>query len=125
MESYNPLNEQFETDPHQEALEEVAFTAWQFTAAMGKLRLSEDFPLMRLPKHEEWKRARELVDEYGIASDEIVETANCYNQEFLEAIYPDDGLEFFQKYKARAIRHNKQLRARITLHQALSRRLFS
>ena len=113
-----------ETDPRTEALEEAAFTVWQFAASFQRLPFSEATEPIRPPRADDWKRASELSEEFAITPQELSEQATVFFDETLRALFPSDDLEFFQKIHQEAIRKNQLHRAKFAIKGAVERRVF-
>ena len=118
------INQQPEIDPRTEALEEVAFTAWQFAASFQRLPFRDDINPVRPPEADDWIHAVELVEEYTFTPEDIEQKAKDFFQETLRVLYPDEEVEFFQKIHRAAIRRSRLNKARFAIKGAVERRIF-
>ncbi len=113
-----------EIDPRTEALEEAAFTVWQFAASFQQLPLSNETEPIRPPHADDWKKASHLSKEFAITPDELAEQAAVFFDETLQSLFPSDELEFFQKIHQEAIRKNRLHKAKFAIKGAVERRVF-
>src|SRR5690554_6597985 len=77
-------------DAREKALDEVAFTAWQFAAAFEQLSFGEGIEPVRPPRFDEYEQARGLAEKYDISSKEIIDRASEFYKDTLEHIFPED-----------------------------------
>ena len=114
----------FETlDPRQEALEEVAFVAWQFAASWQRLPFSEEVKPVRPPAPEQWSRATELIAEFQLEAEDIEHEAQSYFKETVEVLFPAEDLEFFQEKLTKRTQEIRRIRARRSIKGAVRKRM--